>query len=673
MSSLLWQLAAAATLRSAGAASNAVGSSFGVSAVSWVGNRLGASVGSSTNNVGTASGIALSTQPVGLIFSDSFASGNLSYNINGYAWGTPVLGTGSAYAVAPLTSTAIIAQDSFESGNLSYTNNGFAWGNIVRTSVNALNPKTGTYALEFKYQAAADNFDSNSEQRFTFGNYYKNVWAKFVIFIPTNYVQRSQTTGSNNKWFVDLWQDGYGDNAGVAFDVNLWSATVASFFVSVPRGTDPKYNAGGRHIGNAAWADMAVIKSSDRGKWLTVVQHFKYVTNATSNDGAIELWITPEGEARRAHINKLDGDWYIQETATNGRGANNGYLMGWANTGYLQETKFYIDSITFATFSLLDDRRLGDSVLKLTFGGGSLSSTSLAKVPFTFGQTMEEVYMEWDQYFPSGDEGLGPRFYHQGPSDQNELLTLWANNETVPTVKFTVGSISNATTAGDSYLYYSVETNLSGLQNFNTTIPFLNDSRRGTWVTIKVRAKTASAANNNGILQIYIGGALLVNVNNLAAYTTGGTENFFKNGALMGTADSGFSQNTNTYIDNFTISSANANVVTGTSNGLGVALGSGKALFLAIGSSIGTSLSLAQSPLGITAVGTSNGVATVAGSVTAGVKAVGVSSGLSIVFGSSSPAVTKNIVGVAMGDSLAIARGKTTGWAMSVGSSNSWN
>ena len=244
----------------------------------------------------------------------------------------------------------VIFQDDFESCDRTKTQNGFTWLSGVRTTVNTANPKNGSCALEFAYQVAADQADSFAEQRFTLGGYYKELFVKFDIFIPLNYVHRSQSgSATNNKWFVDVWEDAYSGGSGIAFDVNLWSSTVASFFVAASKSTDPKYNAGGRHIGGTEWIDQAVIKPTDIGKWLEVTQHFKYATGPTSNDGIIELYVKPAGGISRKHISKTNGDWYVAETATQGRGMNNGYLMGWANSGYAQQTKFYIDNIVFST------------------------------------------------------------------------------------------------------------------------------------------------------------------------------------------------------------------------------------------------------------------------------------------------------------------------------------
>ena len=71
---------------------------------------------------------------------------------------------------------------------------------------------------------------------------------------------------------------------------------------------------------------------------------------------------------------------------------------------------------------------------------------------------------------------------------------------------------------------------------------------------MRIRSKVASAANNNGVIQIWFNGALLVDKRNLPSYAAGGVGNFFQSGYLLGWANSTFNPETKMFIDDVTIS-----------------------------------------------------------------------------------------------------------------------
>jgi hypothetical protein len=242
----------------------------------------------------------------------------------------------------------VIFQDDFESCNLSKTQNNFKWNGSTRSTVNSVNPKGGQCALEFTYQAVADGLDSFSEQRFYLGANYPDIWVKYDLFVPANYCHRTQSGSStNNKGFVDMWEGAYTANAGVAMNPNFWAdgscQSTTTMFVSAPRSTDPFFNNGGHHY-SAEFLDRYSIKTSDRGKWMEVITHYKYASIA-KNDGVIQIWLTSQGENRRQILNMTQGNWYVAGAL----GFDNGYLLGWANSGFSQDTKLYIDNIVFST------------------------------------------------------------------------------------------------------------------------------------------------------------------------------------------------------------------------------------------------------------------------------------------------------------------------------------
>jgi hypothetical protein len=56
------------------------------------------------------------------------------------------------------------------------------------------------------------------------------------------------------------------------------------------------------------------------------------------------------------------------------------------------------------------------------------------------------------------------------------------------------------------------------------------------------------------VIEMWADGAKVITNLNLPLYPTGGIGNYLKNGYLMGWSNSGFTQTTYTYIDDFTVS-----------------------------------------------------------------------------------------------------------------------
>lgn len=266
---------------------------------------------------------------------------------NSLAYGMALV-CGFAGALVSAQGTAgIIFQDDFESCGRTKTQNGFTWLSGTRTTVNTANPKNGSCALELAYQASPSGSDSFAEQRFYLGANYPDIWVKYDLFIPANYCHRTQSSSTNNKGFVDMWEGQYTANVGVAMNPNFWAdgtcQSTNSMFVSAPRSTDPFFNKGGHHY-SKEFLDRYSIRTSDRGKWMEVITHYKYAT-AAKNDGMVQIWLTPQGESQRQILNMTQGNWYV----AGARGFDNGYLLGWANSGFTEQTKFYIDNIVFST------------------------------------------------------------------------------------------------------------------------------------------------------------------------------------------------------------------------------------------------------------------------------------------------------------------------------------
>jgi len=255
-----------------------------------------------------------------------------------------VVSIGMCLLGAPMASAAILFEDGFESGNLSRTTGGIHWADSVSAGVSNERAESGAYSLKFTF--AGSGGDSFSEQRFSLGGHYPEVWIRYDIYIPTNYTHRQNSDSSNNKGYLSIWSGNYSSPNGPLLGLNFW-----------PKGnsTGPASYASlhqfGMGLDQHAWSAMPnAIEPEDRGKWIRIVLRFKYAS-AANNDGIAEAWKTRDGQ-RQKIMSITNGAWYRSGQSA---GFDQGYLLGWANSGFSETTVFYIDNFAISTDSLLSD------------------------------------------------------------------------------------------------------------------------------------------------------------------------------------------------------------------------------------------------------------------------------------------------------------------------------
>ncbi|MDQ2076173.1 hypothetical protein [Marinimicrobium sp. ABcell2] len=253
-----------------------------------------------------------------------------------------------------MLSASVAAQpimiDDFSSGDVSKTMNGFKWSGS--DSANDLSSVTHVaetetrkgelgHGLHFRYKAGS----SWTEKRFDLGNPHREVWVRYWIRVPDNFKHGSGNP-NNNKFFA-LWMDGYsskGDGPTVFW--NYWrSDNGAELTVS--------YSHGQKTVSgpNAQRTDF-IDDSADRGRWMEVVLRVKAATDRNSNDGIIETHRRWEGEGSFTKIHEIK-DANIAAPPGGPNGWHSGYIMGYANATYSEDTIWVIDEIEFSNSSLL--------------------------------------------------------------------------------------------------------------------------------------------------------------------------------------------------------------------------------------------------------------------------------------------------------------------------------
>ena len=85
---------------------------------------------------------------------------------------------------------------------------------------------------------------------------------------------------------------------------------------------------------------------------------------------------------------------------------------------------------------------------------------------------------------------------------------------------------------------------------------FITSSDKGAWMEIIAQVKVPSAQGaRDGVMKLWKNGTLLVNVTDLPSWGGSG-KNYIDQAYLLGWSNSGFTQATNLYIDDFVLSNS---------------------------------------------------------------------------------------------------------------------
>jgi uncharacterized protein YjdB len=261
-------------------------------------------------------------------------------------------GTSTVTVSAPAAGTALAFQDGFETGGLATVMNNYRWGG-AGTQVSREIVRSGAYSMKFSYAGSADLCaDAWSEQRFQFGENLPEVWLEYYIYLPkgtegtAKFTHRKPVcsresdpngTVSNNK-FLALWDTAYSIDKGGSVRTVLEyrrtsSAAEGDSYMYGMWGTDTR-TAGDYGQPGSGW-DPAFTDAL-RGRWVQVRVHAKVADSKAAANGMLQLWV--DG-ALKINMQNLD----LAPNAGGARWFRNGYLMGWANSGFDQNTAVYVD------------------------------------------------------------------------------------------------------------------------------------------------------------------------------------------------------------------------------------------------------------------------------------------------------------------------------------------
>jgi hypothetical protein len=226
-----------------------------------------------------------------------------------------------------------------------------------------------TCALQFYYPAGINSW---AEQRYSVNTSalgtkgLTEIWLQYDIFIPTNYYHRDLEPNSSNwvgggEKLIAMFADEYsGNNPTLILGLNMMRRTYDT-------GTPNTWNQGGSYqsgsfsvLRNGArdwyqmWPDQnkpVVDVKVDLGTWQRRTIHVVMPTSATSNNGVVEFWVKRANGTVSKIIDVHDG-WFYGGAQNY---INGGYLLGWSNTGFDNDTYFLIDNVIVASAQSLVD------------------------------------------------------------------------------------------------------------------------------------------------------------------------------------------------------------------------------------------------------------------------------------------------------------------------------
>jgi hypothetical protein len=227
--------------------------------------------------------------------------------------------------------------------------------------------------------------------------------------------------------------------------------------------------------------------------------------------------------------------------------ARNGYRWG-ESRGHPGELPVITDELAHS----------GRNSLKFTFiGSPDPRDDAWSEQRFVLGDSLKDVTIEWYQYYPDGRDGHGAKYVHrraQGPTN-NKLLSLWSEDYQ----RYGVAALLETEGAGPDPTVVNKfgARGGRGVGNYGTPVwrSGITDGYRGRWIRYRRRVKVASSAMaRDGISQLWVDDALVIDARNLPLYPRDGGGAYIRYGYLMGWANTGFDRTTYTYIDDVTIS-----------------------------------------------------------------------------------------------------------------------
>lgn len=264
------------------------------------------------------------------------------------------LGSGVRGGIAPtaINRTRIASPEFIFTDDFEGVEDGTFWGSGTRTAYGVTATQDVGYAggkvMSMDYQAAVVDADSSSEKRFVFPDCVQLEMA-YKFYTPLNFIHRAP---GNNKLFA-LWSGAYGvtpSNISILSEYNKSTVGQAGSHPDLYLGED------GNNYGHSSYFDQSgdrIFLEGD-GAWHDMHVYVE-LAGQEGEFGKVEIWLDDKLIISNEWLLDIQSDAggipSSQHIAYSTRGnfLNQGYLFGWANSGFSDATTFYVDDFSLKT------------------------------------------------------------------------------------------------------------------------------------------------------------------------------------------------------------------------------------------------------------------------------------------------------------------------------------
>jgi hypothetical protein len=230
----------------------------------------------------------------------------------------------------------------------------FEWTNTVSARVSDAIAHSGSKSLRFYYPGVPSDEDSHAEQRFNFDGYpdTNGFWMEWWVYFPDGtespslgprVKHRDPSSGSTNwKFYAAQYRYSQGPTCGIdAWDRRdgndgnyiRWKARINGVFRSSPQDEGGTLSTNGL----ADEDDSPNPGDISRGEWVRFRHYSRAATGPGIEDGEYKFWINDT-----LTIHAPSHNLYETDTA-DWRYWAGGYIFGWANAGFDEDTYIYVD------------------------------------------------------------------------------------------------------------------------------------------------------------------------------------------------------------------------------------------------------------------------------------------------------------------------------------------
>lgn len=241
--------------------------------------------------------------------------------------GTALTATATCETDGAAPGSGLFFEDDFD-GGVRTNSGGFTWTLPANAGVSLVagGYDGSSHALQFSFGPNAAGVDDSAEQRFNIGQDLDELWIDTRIKFPSNYVHRNESP-SNNK-MLRLWADDYNDIGKVG--ASTW------YSASAANGSNVRFDRNtGTGIGPSGSPNVPLDLTLDA--WTRVRWHWVYPDSVTEI-GLVELWFDDVQVGTWA----FDGSHIVANPHW-----NEGYLFGYSNTGFTDETNILLGYVAF--------------------------------------------------------------------------------------------------------------------------------------------------------------------------------------------------------------------------------------------------------------------------------------------------------------------------------------